>query len=80
MHVPYTNYFFPVTQLILIFGIIFVITFIYSVFSFAFLHNFFKKEDGQFCDNLGQCFISVLRGGLLDTLSSVRCCINYVEL
>ena len=39
--------------------------------SFALLHDFFNKEEGQFCDNLGECFVTVLRGGLLDTLGGV---------
>ena len=68
--------YFPVAQLILVFAVMFVIIFIYSVISFAFLHNFFNNQEGQFCANLGQCFVSVLRGGLLDTLSSV-CCYEF---
>ena len=71
---------FPVAQLILVFGVIFVIIFVYSVISFAFLHNFFNNQDGQFCDSLGQCYVSVLRGGLLDTLGSVCCSQFYVCL
>ena len=79
MSCVYVIIYFTVAQLILVFAVIFVIIFIYSVISFAFLHNFFNNEEGQFCANLGQCFVSVLRGGLLDTLGSV-CCYEFKYL
>ena len=63
---------FTAAQLVSVFLLIFALIFIYAVMSFALLHDFFSKEDGQFCDNLGECFVTVLRGGLLDTLGTVR--------
>ena len=59
-------------QLLSVFLLIFAIIYIYAVMSFALLHDFFSRESGQFCDNLGMCFVTVLRGGLLDTLGRVR--------
>lgn len=58
-------------QLVSVFLLIFAIVYIYAVISFALLHDFFRRNDGQFCDNLGECFVTVLRGGLLDTLGGV---------
>ena len=55
-----------------------VVLYIYSVGTFAFLRNEFNEPDPQepaenvrFCKSLGQCFISVLEYGLLDTLGLV---------
>ena len=48
-----------------------IVLFIYSVVSFAWLHSYFSPRGGQFCDTLAQCFYSVLRIGLLDTLGTV---------
>ena len=48
-------------------------TYIYAVISFAFLRTEFEargendENPGVFCDTLDQCFISVLRFGLLDS-------------
>ena len=51
-----------------------VILFIYSVISFAFLHESFlaeNDEDDLYCNNLFQCFITVIRYGLIDNLGLV---------
>ena len=55
-----------------------VVLYIYSVGTFAFLRQEFNEpnpeqptENVRFCKSLGQCFISVLEYGLLDTLGSV---------
>ena len=50
-----------------------VILFIYSIVSFIFYHEYFYTGDTQlFCKNLGECFVSVLRYGLLDGIGLVR--------
>jgi len=59
-----------------------VVLYIYSVVSFAFLHESFLKEDNDdadlFCNTLFECLISVLRYGLIDNLGLVHqfdsCC------
>ena len=51
-----------------------IILFIYAVISYVFYHEYFyKTDDAQlFCGSLGQCFVSVLRYGLLDGIGLVR--------
>ena len=52
-----------------------VVLYIYSVVSFAFLHESFlaENDDGVlFCDTLFQCLISVLKYGLIDNLGLVH--------
>ena len=47
-----------------------IITYIYAVISFAFLRIEFENRDENpnfFCDTVDECFISVLRFGLLDS-------------
>ena len=50
-----------------------VILLIYAVLSFAFLWDrFYMSEDAVlYCDTLFQCFVSVIRYGLIDTLGLV---------
>ena len=45
------------------------IVYIYAVISFALLRTEFTEGSGQgvFCDTLDQCFVSVLRFGLIDS-------------
>jgi inositol 1,4,5-triphosphate receptor type 1 len=47
-----------------------VVLFIYAVIVFAFLHESAKDKGEKpfYCDNLGTCFISVIRWGLLENL------------
>lgn len=47
-----------------------VVLYIYAVISFAFLHESFNTQD-LYCDSLGECFISVVRFGLIDNLGLV---------
>ena len=49
------------------------ILFIYAVFSFAFLWDRFYMTDDAvlYCDNLLQCFVSIVRYGLIDNLGVV---------
>ena len=53
-----------------------VILYIYAVVSFAFLHESFLQPDNNdatlFCQDLGECFVSTIRYGLLDNLGLVR--------
>ena len=49
-----------------------MIVYIYAVISFVFLHEFFDVNDGLFCRTLGECVVTVIREGLLDTLGAVR--------
>ena len=47
---------------------------IYAVLSFAFLHNFFNPYDmdyNLFCNTLIQCYVTIIREGLLNTLGAV---------
>ena len=57
---------------------------IYAVVSFAFLHNFFNPYDmdyNLFCNTLIQCYVTVIREGLLNTLGAVsRLFNNHVML
>ena len=51
------------------------ILFIYAIVSFVFLrdsvHNINNEGSSMFCENLGQCFVTVLRVGLIESLGSV---------
>ena len=54
------------------------ILFIYAIISFVFLHESIHNEElGLFCENLGQCFVSVLRVGLIDNLGLVSTYKHY---
>ena len=44
---------------------------IFSVISFVFLHNFFDNQT-VFCRSMFECYVSVIREGLLDTIGTVR--------
>ena len=66
------SFFPPAKQLISVFLLIFAIIFIYAVFSFAFLSYFFDPTAGHFCTSLGECVVTVLREGLLGTITTVR--------
>jgi len=64
-----------------------VVLYIYSVVSFAFLHESFLMPDNDdanlFCNTLFECLISVLRYGLIDNLGLVHqfdsCCMVYIN-
>ncbi len=59
-------------QLIVVGLLALAVLLIYAVISFAILHNFFDPEnDNLFCETLWQCFVTVTREGLLDTLGAV---------
>ncbi|KAI8488683.1 hypothetical protein Bbelb_337120, partial [Branchiostoma belcheri] len=47
-------------------AIIFI--YIYAVIGFAFFRGHFNEEKGQFCESLGQCFVSTMRYGLMENL------------
>ena len=52
-----------------------IVLYMYAVLSFAILHESFFIANARFplhCENLGQCFVSVIRYGLLNTLGAVR--------
>ena len=42
-----------------------IIIYVYTVISFAFLRESFHRDEGLFCENLGQCFVTSLKFGLL---------------
>jgi inositol 1,4,5-triphosphate receptor type 1 len=42
-----------------------VIIYVYAIVSFAFLRRSFDRDEGLFCENLGQCFVTALKFGLL---------------
>ena len=60
-----------VLQLITVFILGLVVIYIYAVISFALLPNYFIPTNDQFCDTMFQCFITITRLGLLDTLGTV---------
>ena len=61
-----------VEQLIYIGLLTLAILFIYAVFSFALMRNFFDTADNNlFCDSLWQCYVTVIREGLLNTFGGV---------
>ena len=42
-----------------------IIIYVYSVVAFAFLRQSFDRNEGLYCENLGQCFVTSLKFGLL---------------
>lgn len=50
-----------------------VVLYTYAVITFAFLHESAntEEEDNLYCETLGQCFITVVRWGLIDNLGLV---------
>ena len=50
-----------------------IVLYIYAVISFAFLHESVNDEGryALYCDTLGQCFMSVIRWGLIGNLGLV---------
>ena len=55
---------------ILILGL--VVIYIYAVISFALIPNYFSDTNDEFCRTIFQCFVTITRLGLLDTIGSVR--------
>ena len=47
------------------------VLFIYAVFSFVFLHKFYDRNADLYCNTLLECYITIIRVGLLDTLGAV---------
>lgn len=52
------------TSLVYVAALTVTIVYIYAVFSFVFFRQLFIEEDGLFCQNLWQCFLSSLSFGL----------------
>ena len=48
-----------------------VVIYIYAVISFALIPNYFNPERDEFCESVFECFITITRLGLLDTLGLV---------
>ena len=44
---------------------------IFAVIAFAFLHDYMDDNENLFCSTLFECFVTVSREGLLDTLGPV---------
>uniref|UniRef100_A0A1X7V711 Ion transport domain-containing protein n=1 Tax=Amphimedon queenslandica TaxID=400682 RepID=A0A1X7V711_AMPQE len=53
---------------ILILGL--VVIYIYAVISFALIPNYFSDTNDEFCQTIFQCFVTITRLGLLDTIGS----------
>ncbi len=53
---------------------------VFGVVAFIFLHDHFNETDDNplFCNTLWQCFVSVSREGLLDTLGPVSVTQCYI--
>ena len=61
-----------VEQLVFIGLLTLAILFIYAVFSFALMRNFFDPGySNLFCDSLWQCYVTVIREGLLNSFGGV---------
>ena len=45
--------------------LILILIYIYSLVAFAFMREYFNHEEGKFCDNMWQCFVTSVRAGLL---------------
>ena len=45
--------------------LILILIYIYSLVAFAFMREYFNHEEGKFCDNMWQCFVTSVRTGLL---------------
>ena len=61
-------YLISVVQLIAVGVLGLAILFLYAVFSFIFLHSFYDRNADLYCNTLLECYFSVIRVGLLDTL------------
>ena len=59
-------------QLLTVAGMGTLILFAYSVLGFVFYSSVFDPQMGLYCNNLFQCFVSIARIGLLDTLGEVN--------
>ena len=55
-------------QLLWVAGLGVAVLFIYGVIAFASLNRSFTQEDDLFCDNVFECFVSVIRTGLIDNV------------
>lgn len=53
-------------QLFFVGLLILTILFIYAIVSFAFMYNFFNPEDNLFCETTWECYVTVIREGLLN--------------
>lgn len=58
-------------QLIFLALLICSLLLIYAVLSFAIVSSFFDLNDNLYCRGLWECYITVIREGLLDTLGNV---------
>ena len=65
------KYFLAAPQLLVIAILGIVIIFGYSVISFIIYSEVFDEQSGLYCNTLFECFVSVSRIGLLDTLGIV---------
>ena len=83
-HLTSIYFLYLVEQLIFIGLLTLAILFIYAVFSFAFMRNFFDTADSNlFCQTLWQCYVTVIREGLLNSfggVSSLNSCFLYSKL
>ena len=60
-----------VFQLISVGLLVLAVLLMYAVISFVFLHNFYDRNADLYCNTLLECYITVIRVGLLDTLGAV---------
>ena len=69
-------------ELIFVGLLILSIVLIYAVLSFAFMYNFFNPDDNLYCDTLWECYVTVMREGLLGTFRTVSILylIGYFQL
>ena len=51
---------------------------IFAVIAFAFLHDYMDDNENLFCSTLFECFITVSREGLLNTIGIVSITITLI--
>jgi inositol 1,4,5-triphosphate receptor type 1 len=59
-----------VWQIVFVVLLMMSIMFAYAVLSYTFLSTFFNAQSNLFCSTLWQCFITVMREGILDTFGN----------
>ena len=63
--------YFSAKQLIFVGLLLLALLLIYAMFSFALMYNFFNPETPLFCNTMWECYVTVIREGLLNTFGAV---------
>ena len=79
---PYFNFLHTCTLTYQLFSVLLLglaVILFYTVISFLILSEFFDPDDDAYCSTLIECYISVIREGLLDTFGTVRQSYNILH-